>query len=36
MIVVGPVSLRREDVSLPEDVMRRIKDQKKRSEKELP
>jgi KaiC domain protein len=36
MIVIGPASLRREDVSLPEDVMRRIKDQKKRSEKELP
>ena len=36
MRVKGPVDLRREDVSLPEDVMRRIKEAKKRSEEEVP
>jgi len=36
MRVKGPVDLRREDFSLPEDVMRRIKEVKKRSEEELP
>lgn len=36
MRVVGPVELRREDVSLPEDVMRRIRKVRERSEKETP
>ncbi|MGC9010219.1 MAG: KaiC domain-containing protein [Sulfolobales archaeon] len=36
MRVKGPVDLRREDISLPEDVIRRIKEAKKRSEEEVP
>lgn len=36
IVVRGPVELRREDIALPEDVTKRIREARRRSEREVP